>query len=145
MLIVCNNTRQELEDLQPAISVAEACSKDGEIVGVIVSLLDGMHFTCSSFVCDEVSRNSSVARAGDDTICSRFFAPWAGIPEDPVTGSAHSVLAAFYCTSKGQQSMPARQCSKRGGELDITLHAENQTVDVSGHAVTTVAGTMFVP
>lgn len=42
LLIVCGNTRQELEDLQPAISEAEACSTDGELVGVIVSLVDGM-------------------------------------------------------------------------------------------------------
>lgn len=42
LLIVCGNTRQELEDLQPAISEAEACSTDGEIVGVIVSLVDGV-------------------------------------------------------------------------------------------------------
>eukprot|EP00892_Ulva_mutabilis_P005371 jgi/Ulvmu1/3205/UM015_0246.1 len=121
VLIICDNKRQDLEHMQPAISEAASCSRNGEIVGVIVSLMDG------------------------GTICSRFFAPWAGIPEDPVTGSAHSVLAAYYCAEAGQNKMPARQCSKRGGDLQVTVHTESKMVDVSGHAVTTIAGTIFVP
>ncbi|HEV7783248.1 MAG TPA: PhzF family phenazine biosynthesis protein, partial [Chitinophagaceae bacterium] len=48
---------------------------------------------------------------------SRFFAPTAGIDEDPVTGSAHSQLIPFWNEKLGKDTMTARQLSKRGGEL----------------------------
>lgn len=48
---------------------------------------------------------------------SRFFAPNAGIPEDPVTGSSHSSLIPFWSKRLGKTRMTARQLSKRGGTL----------------------------
>ncbi|HNA01656.1 MAG TPA: PhzF family phenazine biosynthesis protein, partial [Ferruginibacter sp.] len=48
---------------------------------------------------------------------SRFFAPGAGIDEDPVTGSAHSQLIPFWSEKLGKNEMHALQLSKRGGEL----------------------------
>lgn len=48
---------------------------------------------------------------------SRFFAPTAGIDEDPVTGSAHSQLIPFWSEKLGKQKMSARQLSKRGGDV----------------------------
>jgi PhzF family phenazine biosynthesis protein len=48
---------------------------------------------------------------------SRFFAPNAGIDEDPVTGSAHSQLIPFWYDKLGKQKMDARQLSRRGGEI----------------------------
>lgn len=48
---------------------------------------------------------------------SRFFAPNCGIPEDPVTGSAHSQLIPFWAEKLGKNDMYALQLSKRGGEL----------------------------
>jgi len=48
---------------------------------------------------------------------SRFFAPTAGIDEDPVTGSAHSQLIPFWSYKLGKDKMRARQLSKRGGDL----------------------------
>ena len=48
---------------------------------------------------------------------SRFFAPGAGIDEDPVTGSAHSQLIPFWAEKLGKNDMHAMQLSKRGGEL----------------------------
>lgn len=48
---------------------------------------------------------------------SRFFAPTAGIDEDPVTGSAHSQLIPFWSEKLGKEKMQAKQLSKRGGEL----------------------------
>lgn len=55
---------------------------------------------------------------GDDCdFVSRMFAPGAGIPEDPVTGSAHSALIPYWSERLGKKAMFARQISKRGGEL----------------------------
>ncbi|HET9825374.1 MAG TPA: PhzF family phenazine biosynthesis protein, partial [Chitinophagaceae bacterium] len=55
--------------------------------------------------------------AGDIDFVSRFFAPSAGVDEDPVTGSAHSQLIPFWSEKLGKKNMQAKQLSKRGGEL----------------------------
>lgn len=59
----------------------------------------------------------ATAPGSDCDFVSRFFAPRAGIPEDPVTGSAHSMLIPYWAERLGKQQMFARQLSKRGGEL----------------------------
>jgi predicted PhzF superfamily epimerase YddE/YHI9 len=59
----------------------------------------------------------ATARGDDADFVSRFFAPRAGIPEDPVTGSAHSSLIPFWAERLGKTEMFAKQISKRGGEL----------------------------
>lgn len=48
---------------------------------------------------------------------SRFFAPGAGIDEDPVTGSAHSQLIPFWSEKLGKNKMLAKQLSQRGGDI----------------------------
>ena len=53
----------------------------------------------------------------DIDFVSRFFAPSAGVDEDPVTGSAHSQLSPFWSEKLGKKKMHAKQLSKRGGEL----------------------------
>jgi PhzF family phenazine biosynthesis protein len=53
----------------------------------------------------------------DCDFVSRFFAPGAGIPEDPVTGSAHSTLTPYWAKRLGKPKLHARQLSARGGEL----------------------------
>jgi PhzF family phenazine biosynthesis protein len=51
---------------------------------------------------------------------SRFFAPHHGIPEDPVTGSAHCALTPFWASALGKKTLKARQVSPRGGDLICT-------------------------
>ena len=60
----------------------------------------------------------------DVDFVSRFFAPTAGIDEDPVTGSAHSQLIPFWSYKLSKQKMTARQLSKRGGELVVEQKGE---------------------
>ncbi|XP_066535531.1 phenazine biosynthesis-like domain-containing protein [Hoplias malabaricus] len=72
---------------------------------------------------------------------SRNFAPWNGIPEDPVTGSAHTVLAAYWSEKLGKKKMLAYQCSRRGGELELELR-DDARVDISGRAVVIIQGTL---
>jgi predicted PhzF superfamily epimerase YddE/YHI9 len=57
------------------------------------------------------------ARGSKADFVSRFFAPTAGIDEDPVTGSAHAQLIPYWAEKLGKKSLHARQLSKRGGEL----------------------------
>ncbi len=51
---------------------------------------------------------------------SRFFAPYYGVPEDPVTGSAHCALTPFWAKRLGKKTLKARQASPRGGDLTCT-------------------------
>ena len=69
---------------------------------------------------------------------SRFFAPQSGIPEDPVTGSAHCTLAPYWASQTGKTSFEARQLSARGGELRAELRGDR--VYLTGQAVTTMKG-----
>ena len=71
-------------------------------------------------------------------IVSRFFAPVAGVPEDPVTGSAHCSLAPFWSSRLNEKTLNAYQASARGGALKMTL--EDDRVYLSGKAVTKIIG-----
>jgi predicted PhzF superfamily epimerase YddE/YHI9 len=73
---------------------------------------------------------------------SRYFAPTAGIPEDPVTGSAHCVLATFWSRVLGKTTFHAHQVHKRHGELWLKL--EGDRVKIAGHAVSVLRGKMKV-
>ncbi len=86
-------------------------------------------------------RGLIVTAEGDDgkhDIVSRFFGPAVGIDEDPVTGSAHCVLAPFWAERLGKMELRAHQASPRGGWLGVRL--EGERVVLSGSAVTIFAG-----
>ncbi len=74
---------------------------------------------------------------------SRFFAPRVGVPEDPVTGSAHCLLTAFWVERLGRNPLEARQVSKRGGAITCTL--EEQRVRLSGAVAPYLEGWIEVP
>jgi len=79
------------------------------------------------------------AAPGDEVdFVSRFFAPGHGIPEDPVTGSAHCTLTPYWSKRLGRKSLRARQISARGGEL----YCEDlgARVAIGGHAVLFMEG-----
>jgi PhzF family phenazine biosynthesis protein len=80
------------------------------------------------------------SRSDDDRydFVSRFFAPYAGINEDPVTGSAHCCLAPYWAARLGKNNMFAYQASARGGELEVELDGDR--VFLRGHAVTVFEG-----
>lgn len=69
---------------------------------------------------------------------SRFFAPGTGIPEDPVTGSAHCCLGPYWKQRLGKDHLSAYQASKRGGVLKLTV--QGNRVLIAGKAVTVFRG-----
>lgn len=69
---------------------------------------------------------------------SRFFAPGAGVNEDPVTGSAHCTLTPFWAARLGKQAMTGYQASARGGVVRVTLQGDR--VLLGGQAVTVLKG-----
>jgi PhzF family phenazine biosynthesis protein len=84
-----------------------------------------------------------VTAPGDDCdFVSRFFAPALGIPEDPVTGSAHCTLVPYWAARLGRSSLFARQLSARGGELWCQDRGER--VSIAGHAALYLEGTISV-
>ena len=84
-----------------------------------------------------------VTAVGDDCdFVSRYFAPAAGIPEDPVTGSTHCALIPYWSQRLGQKDLFARQISARGGELFCRDRGDR--VSIGGEAVTYVEGNIHL-
>ena len=73
---------------------------------------------------------------------SRFFSPRLGVPEDPVTGSAHCMLAPFWAERLGKETLNAHQASARGGVVQCTIAGER--VQLAGRAVQYLEGTIAV-
>jgi len=73
---------------------------------------------------------------------SRFFGPWVGVDEDPVTGMAHTVLGPYWMEELQSEALRARQVSTRGGNLRVRVDGDR--VHVSGQAVTVVRGTLHL-
>ncbi|HMJ55789.1 MAG TPA: PhzF family phenazine biosynthesis protein [Polyangiaceae bacterium] len=69
---------------------------------------------------------------------SRFFGPRAGVPEDPVTGSAHCALGPYWRSRLGKDAFLAHQASLRGG--DVRVKVAGDRVKLGGHAVTILRG-----
>jgi predicted PhzF superfamily epimerase YddE/YHI9 len=78
------------------------------------------------------------ARDQQADFVSRFFAPAAGIDEDPVTGSAHCTLIPFWSERLGKQEMFAKQISKRSGELFCRMLGDR--VGIGGRAIVYLRG-----
>lgn len=85
----------------------------------------------------------ATAPGRDCDFVSRFFAPRVGIPEDPVTGSAHCTLVPYWSDRLGKRSLFARQVSRRGGEL--WCESVGERVRIGGQAVKYLEGTIDVP
>lgn len=84
-----------------------------------------------------------VSAPGDDCdFVSRFFAPKVGVPEDPVTGSAHCILIPYWAARLGRQTLRARQISARGGELFCSLGGDR--VRIAGGAVLYLEGEITI-
>jgi PhzF family phenazine biosynthesis protein len=84
-----------------------------------------------------------VTAPGDDCdFVSRFFAPRMGIPEDPVTGSAHCTLIPYWAKRLDKTELHARQISSRGGELFCRYRGER--VEIGGYAALYMKGTIYV-
>lgn len=84
---------------------------------------------------------TSLAASQEHDFVSRFFAPAAGIPEDPVTGSVHCGLGPYWAPRLGKTEMTARQLSRRGGIVRVGLKGDR--VILGGQAVTIFQGELL--
>jgi len=84
---------------------------------------------------------TAAADRDDVDFVSRFFAPGAGVPEDPVTGSAHCALGPYWAEQLGRTVLRGRQVSARGGIVGVDCDdPEGDRVALSGQAVTVLRG-----
>ena len=81
---------------------------------------------------------TAVSSSPDHDFVSRFFAPLFGVPEDPVTGSAHCCLGPYWSAKLGKSDLVGYQASSRGGTVRIGVRGDR--VLLQGHAVTTLVG-----
>lgn len=91
----------------------------------------------------EARADGGAGADGGIDFVSRVFAPGSGVPEDPVTGSAHSMLVPYWCARLNRHEVRARQISRRGGDLWCELHDDR--VHLEGHAVLYSAGLFNLP
>lgn len=85
----------------------------------------------------------ATAPGGEVDFVSRFFAPMAGIDEDPVTGSAHCTLAPYWAERLGKNELTGRQISARGGDVGCRIVGDR--VVLSGHCAFYMEGRIEVP
>jgi PhzF family phenazine biosynthesis protein len=103
-------SEEEVRGLKPNISGLAAFEDDGYVLVTAPATMDGYDFV------------------------SRFFAPSAGIDEDPVTGSAHCTLAPWWASKLGKDELLGFQCSARGGT--VRVRPDGDRVHLGGRAVT---------
>jgi PhzF family phenazine biosynthesis protein len=120
MLLIELENEEELRSLKPDFELLKQAD-------VKVDTREGLMIT-------------SIAQPPYDFV-SRFFAPWIGINEDPVTGYAHTVLAPYWGEILGKQNMLAYQASPRGGEIKLQI-INPQRVSLLGRAVIVLKGTL---
>lgn len=82
------------------------------------------------------------ARSSRFDFVSRFFAPASGIPEDPVTGSAHCALGPYWANKIGRTELLGYQASARGGQVRVAVRGDR--VLLSGNAITLLKGELSV-
>ncbi|KJY82821.1 phenazine biosynthesis protein PhzF [Vibrio galatheae] len=121
-----------LFDTKVLISVCSA-----EVVNKLSPNFDAMkRLEGRGVVVTALSDNSNV------DFVSRYFAPWVGVNEDPVTGSAHCALAVYWQKVLGKNQFHAYQASARGGHISIQIDGER--VKLSGTAHTVICGQMHL-
>jgi len=121
MLLIQLGEEREVMELEPDFESMKPAVSEPEIMGVTVTAPGNPPF---DFV-------------------SRFFAPWLGINEDPVTGAAHTVLTPYWSKHLGKDRMKAYQASERGGELDVRMLSGGR-VELTGRAVTIFVGRLIL-
>ncbi|MFJ3514402.1 MULTISPECIES: PhzF family phenazine biosynthesis protein [unclassified Streptomyces] len=122
--------------LRPDLAAVAALSLREDLRGVIVTAVA------------EVAAGAAATSAEDATedaydFASRFFAPARGIPEDPVTGSAHTALAPYWAARLGRtDALTGFQASARPGLVTAAVHGDR--VHLTGRAVTVLEATLRV-
>lgn len=132
--------------LEEALRIAPAeVYKDTDILYVVNNGLQLRNMDPNFRLLKQLDTRGVIVTApgiGDVDFLSRFFAPAVGVDEDPVTGSAHTMLTPYWSKRLGKKRLIGRQISKRGG----TVYCEDKgdRVELSGEACTYLEGTILL-
>ena len=85
----------------------------------------------------------ATAKSGDAEVVIRVFAPSVGLPEDPVCGTAHRIIAPYWSQRLARPSLHSRHLSKRGG--DLWCEVAGDIVTIAGDSIMAVEGTLILP
>lgn len=124
-------TRHDLEAIRPDARAMERLHDGSRVKAVIVCVKGRPE--------EEEEEEAKEGERKKYDVRSRFFAPWYGVDEDPVTGSAHTVLGPFWSRRLGKKELLCHQCSPRGGEVIVKTRSDGR-VDLIGQAVTVISG-----
>ncbi|NER09808.1 phenazine biosynthesis protein PhzF family [Muriicola jejuensis] len=137
-----------LEEVGPVSAISEALGKEPlkvfrgktDYLLIYENEQEIIEIVPNFFLLDRVDARGVIVTAPGKEVdfVSRFFAPKCGVPEDPVTGSAHTSLTPYWAKVLGKADLKARQLSKRGGSLRCRLRGER--VWISGSAVPYLKG-----
>ena len=135
-----------LEQMAKALdaSIQDALLATDDCVAVVASEAIVRRITPDFRIIEQLgTRGLLVTAPGDDSdFVSRCFFPSFGINEDPVTGSAHTVLTPYWAQRLGQDHLSARQLSQRGGALQCQWMQDR--VKIAGYAITYLTGTIHL-
>lgn len=137
------------DDLRAALRGVEVVDAADGVSDLLVQAGDAAQVRALRPDLDAIARHGSrgviVTALGDRPgvdVVSRCFLPGIGIPEDPVTGSAHCTLASWWAPRLGRAELVGEQASPRGGVVRMVLDGER--VRLAGRAVTVLAGELRV-
>lgn len=119
--------------------------KARDLMAVFDDPQTGRHLKPNMAALAKLPHFAVIVTAPDDhglDFISRFFAPAAGVPEDPVTGSSFCTLAPYWAKRLGKPRMKARQVSPRGGNVTV-IYDGGDTVTLVGQAITYLVGEIF--
>ncbi|WP_433246726.1 PhzF family phenazine biosynthesis protein [Streptosporangium sp. CA-135522] len=153
-LITMNFPAKALEEVSPPVGLVEALGVKPLWVGrnewdylvevdseETVQTLSPDFLTLEKVDARGIIVTARASQPGADYV-SRFFAPKVGVPEDPVTGSAHCALAPYWTGKLGSDSLIGAQLSQRGGIVRTTVRGDR--VELGGRAVTVLSGELHV-
>ena len=125
--------------------VPESCYRGADWMAVLASEAEIRALAPDLQALEQLDGRGVIVTAPGEHVdlVSRFFAPKIGIPEDPVTGSAHCSLVPYWAQRLGKQSLHAHQLSARGGTLHCQMHGTR--VQLSGRVVPFLRGTLHLP
>ena len=95
-------------------------------------------------LCERGVMVTSIAESEEFDFVSRFFAPAAGVDEDPVTGSAHCCLGPYWSAKLGKTELVGFQASQRGGVVRVRPQDDKARVILAGRAVTVLRAELMI-
>ena len=125
--------------------VPESCHRGADWMAVLASEAEVRALTPDLEALTQLDGRGVIVTAPGEQVdvVSRFFAPKIGIPEDPVTGSAHCSLVPYWAQRLGKQTLHARQLSARGGTLHCQMNGTR--VLISGRVAPFLSGSLHLP